>query len=477
MRNYKNYMLGALTVAAGLGFTACSSDNEAIKPKDDMQGFYLNFSLVGTDATRSDQTGATTDPGKDYESTVKTGTLFLYQGNTVKFLKQITESDWKTGTGPLTSNSIPVSVNNVQAGVAYTVYFLANSYSFSDPIADTHTAESGTFVGPFATKNAFVMFNQNDASHNGAQYTVTFTDANKDKENPAKVVNGNKVAGDAIKIERIVARVDAPVSEATKVVEPIDGKSSESQEDAQKKVESVKYLGYAISNIPQKTNIMQQWSGLQLQIPTLTENNYYQNYASFGTATKLGETQFKSTNDSTYVFENIAANDSKTYTRMYFKYQVNLTADAKANADCTDGTFYRYDHKIYTSLEAIEKSIGGTSPFGQTVKYMKEDLLKISDGKITADENELAAFRSSFNIEVFPGGVCYYNTPITDEKTPTGYNSVLRNTIYKLVVKNVFNVGADVPNGDPDDLKPNYYIQVAVTVNPWILRTYDVNLE
>lgn len=477
MRNYKHYVLGALTVAASLGFAACSSDNESVKPADDMKGFYLNLSLVGTNATRSDQTGAETDPGKDYESTVKTGTLFLYDGTSVIFRKQITESDWKTGTSTLTSNSIPVSVNNVEANTPYTVYFLANSYDFAAPVSDVHTAESGTYVGPFATRNAFVMFNQNDASHKGDQYTVTFTDANKDKNNPAQVVNGNNVAGDPIKIERIVARIDAPTSEATVISTPAEGTASESQKDAREKVQKVEYLGYAISNIPQKTNVMQHWDGLKLLIPTHVEANYYNNHASFGTATRLGTTAFATTPDSTYVYENIAANDGILYTRMYYKYKVVLTASAMENADCTDGTFYRYDHKIYTSLEAIEKSIGGTNPFGETVANLKNNTLKIQDGKITADEDEIAAFRQNYNIEVFVGGVCYYNTPVNDEKTVEGFYSVLRNTIYKLNVKNIYNVGSDVPNGNPEDLKPNYYIQVAVTVNPWILRTYDVNLE
>ena len=103
--------------------------------------------------------------------------------------------------------------------------------------------------------------------------------------------------------------------------------------------------------------------------------------------------------------------------------------------------------------------------------------LKIVDGKITASADERASFRQRYNIEVFVGGICYYNTPINDEYTPTGFYSVLRNTIYQLTVKNIFNVGADVPNGKPEDLKPNYYIKVSVEVNPWILRTYDVNLD
>lgn len=473
MRNYKHYVLGALTVAASLGFAACSSDNDVIKPGADVNNVYMQLSLEGTTTTRSDQTGATTDNGYDFESTVKTGTLFLYNADgSVAFRKQITESDWIQNNGAITSNPIPVSVNNVKENTPYTVYFLANSYGFSNPVSDTHSASS-LYVGPFANKNAFVMFNQNDKSHDGAQYKVTFTAANKDKSTPAKVVNGKGVVDDAIKIERVVSRIDAPKATVTAISEASN--ISESQKDALEKVESLEYLGYAISNIAQKTNVMQHWNNKLLETPELTEAQYYNNYSDFGTTIKRGGVDFNTTPDSTYVFENITANTSNLYTRMYFKFKVNLKNDG--SADCTDGTFYRYDHKIYTSLEAIEKSIGGTNPFGETVDNLKNNTLRIVDGKITAGEEEIASFRQTYNIEVFEGGVCYYNTPINDEKTEPGYYSILRNTIYKLNVKNIYNVGSDVPNGKPEDLKPNYYIQVAVTVTPWILRTYDVELQ
>ena len=39
------------------------------------------------------------------------------------------------------------------------------------------------------------------------------------------------------------------------------------------------------------------------------------------------------------------------------------------------------------------------------------------------------------------------------------------------------SVGADVPNGDPVDNKPMYYLDVEVSVNPWVLSTQDVELK
>lgn len=165
---------------------------------------------------------------------------------------------------------------------------------------------------------------------------------------------------------------------------------------------------------------------------------------------------------------------------MYMKYKVVLNPDADAAVDFTDGTFYRYDHKIYTSLQSIMNSIGGTNPFGEgkTVEVLLGELKKNESGKCDATELELSEFRSKYQIEVFHQGFCYYNVPVEAQNQKfTGYYTTLRNTIYKITVKNIFNVGADVPNGNPDGKQPNYYMQVQVEVNPWVLKSYDIDLK
>ena len=101
--------------------------------------------------------------------------------------------------------------------------------------------------------------------------------------------------------------------------------------------------------------------------------------------------------------------------------------------------------------------------------------MKISaEGKIGATEEELAKFREDNVIEVFREGKTYYSQVITDKWLET--NTIQRNTVYQLNVKNIYNVGADVPNGKPDENKPMYYLDVEVSVNPWVLSTQDVNL-
>lgn len=59
--------------------------------------------------------------------------------------------------------------------------------------------------------------------------------------------------------------------------------------------------------------------------------------------------------------------------------------------------------------------------------------------------------------------------------------AILRNTTYALTVKSISQIGDDVPGGwNPDPVNPidnkDYYIQVSVSVNPWVLSNTDINL-
>ena len=99
---------------------------------------------------------------------------------------------------------------------------------------------------------------------------------------------------------------------------------------------------------------------------------------------------------------------------------------------------------------------------------MKAELKKVID-----DEDKLADFRKKYTIEVFKGGKTYYKHVIKDNHI----NGIIqRNSIYRLNINNIFNVGAQVPNGTTK-VSEFYYLDVTVTVNPWVLNTEDVNLQ
>ncbi len=471
MKNFKHYMLGALTMSAALAFTACSSDNEAPKPAEQMGGFYLRLNLTGETTRTVEDTP--TENATIEESEVKEGTLYLYKGTALKFMKKITSSDWEKQEGTSSkTNAIAVSVKNVDANTPYSVYFLANDEA-SSPLDGIFEATT-PFADKYAADKGFVMFNQNDYSCQADQYKVTFTEANKSKDNPAKI-EGDK----PIKIERVVARIDAPKVSTEKISD-----SETSQVEAKTKVEKLELVKYALSNLPKQTNIMQKWNGNDFTMTSLTKG-YFQKTSDFGDELEnKGNDFFKTTAEApkNYVFENKALTSGDDYTAMYmqFKVTLNSAAGTETEKDFEDGTFYRYDNKIYVSLNQIMKSIGGTNPFGEgqdVAKLLSE--LKINEAKeCTASESDLADFRRNYKVEVFHKGLCYYNVPVEYQNPKfDDYYTTLRNTIYQLTVKNIFNIGADVPNGKPDEVKPNYYIQVEVSVNPWVLKTYDVDLQ
>lgn len=110
---------------------------------------------------------------------------------------------------------------------------------------------------------------------------------------------------------------------------------------------------------------------------------------------------------------------------------------------------------------------------------MKEEL-KAAKTEPTAEgeptvESKLDNFRQTNKIEVFNCGKTYYKMAIKDKFI--GYdNAIQRNTVYQLNVNNIFNVGAQVPNGTPDK-EGLFYLDVEVSVNPWVQNSYNVELK
>ena len=289
-------------------------------------------------------------------------------------------------------------------------------------------------------------------------------------------------------MDRVVARIDNPLfAETAKAVNPAAG-TTENVADV---VASFDYKGYAASNLNNSSYVMQNWAD---KFTTLTvkwgetATKYFQPKNSFGTLYKAENlTKFGTSN--TYAFEN-TTNDVNEATAVYFQIKANLKDAAKAAADFNDGTFYRYDGRLYTSIQAIyNEAATGTivNPFN--LLTADQVLAKIKDantGKLTTDEDVLAKFRKDYKIEVYREGMMYYRWAISDnaykpfvESETTHTYSVLRNSIYRLNVTKISEIGKDVPNGpepnDPDK-NPNYYMDVTVKINPWVLNEIN-NIE
>ena len=491
-----NLLVMSLVSAAALSFSSCSSNDDlggGAGNQSKVESFYMTFA-VQTPTSNGTRTQQPTDAnfkvaGTPNETTITNGTFYLVNSQTNKtvFTKHITASELNNAAPEspdkgTTTTKIEVPVQNVDEGVTYTVYFLANTTdatpwtSVFAPTDDKFT-ENNKFDAGYATANNFVMFNQNDKNSKADKYTVKFEADNKDINNAAKV-------SETIMLDRVTARIDKPTSEKTTIEGTIPDGASDLQKkaiaDAKDKVKTITLSKYAITNLSNKTNIMQQWDATwtSLQIPT--DITYMQKAENLGGKYDLKNPEWFTDAAKNYVFENTAA----IPTTMYFEYTVKLdeTKFTDDTPDCTDGTFYRYNGKIYRSIAAIYAAYKDQPILfgGKSAADLLGELKIKTEGETTvtktigATEEELKAFRKAYTIEVFREGKTYYSQVITDKWLNT--NTIQRNTVYKLKVKNIYNLGADVPNGKPDENKPMYYLDVEVSVNPWVLSTQDVNL-
>lgn len=480
-----NLLVMSLVSAAALSFTSCSDSEDLANDKagqNKVDKFYMTLTVLTptSNGTRTAQKNPR-EASKE-ESYVTSGTFYLVDANG-KIAKSITidEQAWanakvpQQGTDGKTTLQVPVE--NVTAGTKYSVYFLANATSAS-PLTDVYTSDlANKFAKAYSADNKFAMFNQNDADVKANSHTVVFTSDNKDANSAAKV-------SDIIKIDRLTARIDEPTSEATEIkAYAEDAKATEAEkkanEDARKAVSKVALTSYAISNVANKTNVMQLWADAEctnLSIPA--DITYFQPTTEFGTKTLLQNYNYfnavttdKSHKD--YVFEN---NSKDAATSMYFEYTVTLSDEYKNKADFKDGTFYRYNKVIYSRIQDIIDAFKDQKAIfdGKDADTVIKELTAAKNDE-TDPEAKLDEFRKKYDIEVFNNGKTYYVQKIKDQYL-SAENTIQRNSIYLLNVKNIFNVGAQVPNGGPDD-RTLYYLDVEVSVNPWVLNSYDVDLK
>ena len=513
-----NLLVMSLVSAAALSFSSCSSNDDltgGAGTQSQVKGFYMTLAVQTPTSNGTRTSIEETTPTEDataVEAAVKNGTFYLVDANgAVVFSKTLTGQDWtgaikdQAGSQKDGKTTLQIQVENVAAGATYKVYFKAGSTNMDtvEPFTiTTGTKKTGVFTAdgikqtfistaafakPCDTDNNFSMFNQNDATTNGNGYTVTFTDANKVETTPAKVMY-NEVES-PIKIERVTARVDVPTSTEELLGEyPTNASQAlkNAIDDAKEKVTKIELVRYALSNVTNKAYVMQNWNVANnvwsLAIPTGATLS--QTKDAFGEKYLLKDGGFKALKGAKndYIFEN----NMSDATAMYFEYKVTLDANQFKNAagelmpaDFQDGTFYRYNNVIYTSFEQIMKAYEDVTGLfeGKTAALLKTELENAKKVETTEGakdvETKLSEFRAKYGIEVFNEGKTYYKQVIKDNQLDK--NVIQRNTIYRLQVNKIFNIGAQVPNGEIDK-NGLFYLDVTVTVNPWVLNTQDVEL-
>ena len=461
----------SLVSAAALSFSSCSNNDDlggGSGNQSQVKGFYMTLAVQtptsnGTRTAQSNETSATAA-----ESDVTSGTLYLVDANgEVAFSKNISAAEWEASKIPTQGQAgktqIQIQVEKVAAGAKYKVYFLANTTD-AKPWENILTAKE-KFAQPYVT------------------------DANKDSNVPAQVTYNKEIS--PIKIERIAARIDEPNPASNKITGYVGENATEAEKramaNALDKVKELKQTRYAISNLANQSYIMQKWAdATTLTIPSGTGFTYYNPAAEFGSEKKFENAdRFTAATAAfahkDYVFEN---NSSTSPSTMYFEYKVTLKD--MTNADFPkDGTFYRYNNVIYKSFADILKAYKDVAGLfkGQTADQLKAELenaKKPETGEGAKDvETKLADFRTKYDIEVFNEGKTYYKQVIQDQYLKKGEESIpnviQRNSIYQLTVNNIFNIGAQVPNGKIDE-NALFYLDVTVSVNPWVLNSQNVNL-
>lgn len=489
-----NLLVMSLVSAAALSFSSCSNNDDlggGAGTQSQVKGFYMTLAVQtptsnGTRTAQSNETTATAA-----ESDVTSGTLYLVDAKgEVAFSKNISAAEWEASKIPTQGQTgktqIQIQVEKVAAGATYKVYFLANTTDLK-PWENIITATS-KFANPFVNANNFAMFNQNDATVDGNGYTVEFTDANKEITTPAQVIYDKKTS--PIKIERIAARIDEPNPASNKITGYVGTNATEAEKramaDALDKVQGLELTRYAISNLANQSYIMQKWAdATTLTIPSGTGFTYYNPAAEFGSEKKFENADLFTAATAAfahkdYVFEN---NSSTSPSTMYFEYKVTLKD--MTNADFSDGTFYRYNNVIYKSFADILKAYKDVAGLfkSQTADQLRAELAKakeVETGEGAVDvETKLANFRAKYDIEVFNEGKTYYKQVIQDQYLKVDKelipNVIQRNSIYQLTVNNIFNIGAQVPNGKIDE-NALFYLDVTVSVNPWVLNSQNVSL-
>ena len=147
-------------------------------------------------------------------------------------------------------------------------------------------------------------------------------------------------------------------------------------------------------------------------------------------------------------------------------------------------TFYYVGGKVYTEIDKVKAL---------------PDFAEITNFPEKAEEIR------ALGIKVFEEGRMYYTYFIKDQNykleyetaaavegedpseavtTETKYHAVYRNSVYNLTVNTITNIGDDIPGGgkvtpvEPNpDIDPNeQFIDVTVTINPWVLNDIGIDL-
>lgn len=503
-----NYMKLTKIILAGafsLSLFACSGSADYL-PVDDSNATvttYMSINLAGSTTSRTVTANPENGTESPNENTISSLAVALVNtaDNSVSVISNPT---LHTGTDGIVSTEPFI----MKIGT-YKLLLVANPTS--DVVAKLNKAKdyaslnvTMSEINTFANSNTFMMTNAVNYNGDETNIPAVTVAADNTASNPAHPQNAIKVDRMAVKI-RMQSGLDTKLFNVPVVLKKfVDGAWTTVSYN------NVVMKSYALLNTYQKANLYQSWSAKTaiknqlLVTPNSTSDvaadfangmdtystrtkdatsTYTSGYSALVDLTRASTTSMTDLTKVSYCLENnskaVEPVASTVNANVYYTKKQNTTTGVLFRAQLVDNdnngiTFYSYNGRLYADLASIQA-----------------DYTNVFKG---ADPSEVAKMnveniRTNFGVKVYQDGYIYYThfiydmnytepAAVTAGATNNHYYAVLRNSIYDMNVTSIKKVGDDIPGGwdytgDDNIDKKDAYMQVELTVNPWILDFYS----
>lgn len=475
---FKNILLVSLLI---LGMLACTNkDDPSLTSKDGLDGFLtltINSGSLKSSTrttTRTEPHSPGTEPGEGAEIKINNLTVLLtdYTGT----IKQVVPIPNASGI----ESSYTTDPFKVTPG-EYWVFALVNSHiqiTKNQSVDQVIKAASAEEITSGFRKGSFFMTNAQIKGIEGVAIAAGILVR----------IEANKTSTAQVNVDRFAARIDnvTETPDITKLKD-IFNKADPNFMD------EIEVVGFIPMNLNSKMYLIQSFAHenpttperqVYLQTPPVANLNSYLlppttykkvNNEGIGVANLTKKEDFVK---KVYVSENrpdFIPKADGTYTAQRMRTTaVIFRVDVKKEKNAVP-TFYTYNGRIYFDYTKLQAVVADTN----------FDLTGV-------EESDVEAIRAK-GILVYEKGVMYYTFfIINDSKDANGdyiynylyfdkpYYSVFRNSIYKLKIASISNLGDDVPEGDkdpttvidPDEI--NIFVDVAV--ENWVLKEIEVEL-
>ena len=466
----KHFFLMALAIFA---LSACNNDELVPSGNEPQEQGYLILSLSSPNSPNPNPPAYTSGTATD------NGTATENQINSVIVVLANATGTISTVINPSITNGVTEKFK-VLLGDHY-VYALVNSpITIREGDNINQVISLAEAIGGF-TDGSLFMSNPRNSSAEQAGVFVTITNTNS-LTNPAKI---------NIHVDRVACKINDETT--TPTVTALAATTDNLVDD-------VDVEGFAILNVNKEFNLIQTWDTYNandlillsevLSTPVastgLVAEQYLYNISQYTSLTKNAGDTITAITDLTlgkpelfrnvplYVSENrpiitdygnsgITAGRGET-TGVIYKVQAK-------NGGSDLGTFYKCKNILSEDLDDVQALPEFT---GKTLSTLSNPELR------------------ALGIKVYENGVMYYSHFIRDpneahQHADLNYYAVFRNSSYKLKINSISALGDDVPGGAVvDPSKPgepgnppidteDAYLEVSVTVNPWILNLIDID--